>query len=291
MKIGIVGLGLIGGSIARDLKAHGHNIIGVDKSEEHVEMAYDLGLIHESADLTVACQQCEVMVLAVPVNHIETLTNEVLDHIPWNTIVLDVGSTKNGICKSVAGHKKRGRFVAAHPLAGTEFSGPKAAIEGLFQNKKNIICEEDKVDDDALDTAIQLFDELGMQSIFMDPNEHDKHMAYVSHLSHVSSFMLGRTVLDIEKDSKQIVNLASTGFESTVRLAKSSPDTWTSIFEKNSDHLSAALEAYINHLQDFKDKLDNNDREGIHNDLKSANKISRVLKGIRGIRKNILKLS
>ena len=288
MNIGVVGLGLIGGSIARDLRLLGHKITGVDKSEKHIEMAYDIGFIDDHSNLEEAAKKCDVLFLAVPVDHIELLVHEALDHIKWTGVVIDAGSTKKGICESVKDHDKRGRFVAAHPLAGTEFSGPLAALEGLFANKKNIICEEDKVDEDALDLAISLFDQLKMQSLFMDPDVHDMHMAYVSHLSHVSSFMLGMTVLDIEKDSKQIVNLASTGFESTVRLAKSNPETWTSIFDKNSEHLSTALGAYIEHLQDFKDMLDKNDKKGIKKYLISANNIKRVLKGIK---LNILKLS
>ena len=288
MRIGVVGLGLIGGSIARDLKRHGHTIIGVDQSEKHISMAYDIGFIDEDSSVSEAARNCEVIFLAVPVDHIESLAHEVLDNLKWTGVVIDVGSTKKQICQSVRNHEKRSRFVAAHPLAGTEFSGPTAALEGLFQSKKNIICEEELVDEDALDIAISLFDSMEMQSLFMHPDEHDKHMAYVSHLSHVSSFMLGMTVLDIEKDAKQIVNLASTGFESTVRLAKSNPETWTSIFEKNSEHLSIALGAYINHLQDFKEKLDTKNKKGIKEYLISANKIKRVLKGIK---LNILKLS
>jgi prephenate dehydrogenase len=288
MNIGIIGLGLIGGSIARDLKLMGHTLIGVDSNDEHIEKAFDIGFIDDNKNIDDAAKFCDVIFIAIPVDHIEAVVLRVLDQIKWTSVVIDAGSTKKGICERVDGHKKRGRFVAAHPLAGTEFSGPTAALEGLFANKKNIICEEEKVDEDALDIAISLFDQMKMQSLFMDPDEHDKHMAYVSHLSHVSSFMLGMTVLDIEKDSKQIVNLASTGFESTVRLAKSNPETWTSIFDKNSEHLSTALGAYIRHLEDFKHKLDKNDNKGIKNYLISANKIKRVLKGIK---LNILKLS
>ncbi|MEE9372711.1 MAG: prephenate dehydrogenase [Saprospiraceae bacterium] len=288
MNVGVIGLGLIGGSIARDLKAVGHTITGVDKSEKHIEMAYEIGFIDNHCDIKEVTKICDVIFLAVPVDHIESLTREILDDLKWTSVLIDVGSTKKAICESIKDHKKRSRFVAAHPLAGTEFSGPSAAIEGLFENNKNIICEEGEIDEDALEIAISFFKQMKMQSLFMDPDEHDKHMAYISHLSHVSSFMLSMTVLDIEKDSKQIVNLASTGFESTVRLAKSNPETWTSIFNKNSEHLSIALGAYIKHLEEFKDKLDEKDKTGIKNSLISANKIKRVLKGIK---MNILKLS
>ena len=288
MKIGVVGLGLIGGSMSRDLSALGHEIVGIDKNEDHIDMAMDIGFIGSHSGLVEAIDVCEVIILAVPVDDIEKLAHEALNHAKWNSVIIDVGSTKGEICKSINSHKKRGRFIAAHPLAGTEFSGPQAALPGLFKGMKNIICEEELVDEDALDIAVDIFNQLEMHSLFMNPDEHDKHMAYVSHLSHVSSFMLGMTVLDIEKDSKQIVNLASTGFESTVRLAKSNPDTWTAIFEKNSNHLSTALDAYIGHLQDFKNKLDKKDRKGMNDYLISANRIKRILKGIT---LNILKLS
>ncbi len=288
MIIGIVGLGLIGGSIARDLKKLGHPIIGIDQDNDHIEMAKEIGFIDSSSSLEEAMRSAEVIFLAVPVDAIEKLTIRSLDLARWNSIIIDVGSTKNSLCELIRDHKKRGRFVAAHPLAGTEFSGPAAALEGLFKGKKNIICEEELVDEHALDTAIDLFNQLEMHTLFMDPAEHDKHMAYVSHLSHVSSFMLGMTVLDIEKDVKQITNLASTGFESTVRLAKSSPETWTSIFVNNSEDLSTALGAYIDYLKDFKQKLDKKDRKGIKKYLISANKIKRALKGMKH---NILKLS
>lgn len=288
MNIGIVGLGLIGGSIARDLKKLGHTIVGVDQNEEHIALAREIGFIDSSGTLAEVVVSSDAVFLAAPVDAIENLALEALDHSRWNSVIIDVGSTKLSLCNRIRDHKRRGRFVAAHPLAGTEFSGPSAAIEGLYRGKKNIICEEELVDEAALDTAVDLFRQLEMNTLFMDPSEHDRHMAYVSHLSHVSSFMLGMTVLDIEKDVKQITNLASTGFESTVRLAKSSPETWTAIFENNSEHLSTALGAYINHLIDFKEKLDKKDRSGIKNYLISANRIKRVLKGMK---LNILKLS
>lgn len=288
MKICVIGLGLIGGSMAIDLKAKGHHIIGVDNSPMHVNQAIELDMVDEVQDINHAVQEVDLVIIAVPVDSIEKILSQVLDHINPKGIVIDVGSTKQEICQSVKDHSMRGRFVAAHPLAGTEFSGPKAAIPNLFSNKKNIICEEEHSDEDALDTALQIFGELGMNCIFMNPDNHDKHMAYVSHLSHVSAFTLGLTVLDIEQDEKQIFNLASTGFESTVRLAKSSPNTWSSIFNKNSDHLTQALDNYILKLQEFKSAIQNQDNEKMKALMEDANDIKRVLKGIK---LNVVKLS
>lgn len=220
MNITIVGLGLIGGSVALDLKSQMNvHVIGVDTNLSHQEAAMDLGLVHEVMDLDAAVLKSDIIILAVPVDIIELILPNLLDNISKKSVLIDLGSTKDAICKMIWHHKNRGRFVAAHPLAGTEFSGPKAALRGLFQNKKNIICESEKSDPDALALALRLFDSLGMKTSFMSAQDHDKHLAYVSHLSHVSSFMLGLTVLDIEKDEKQIFDLAGTGFASTVRLA------------------------------------------------------------------------
>ena len=288
MNIGVVGLGLIGGSMARDLKQLGHHIIGYDQNPIHEQKAIDLGIISERKTLEELGKECQFILVAIPVQVTGDVIREILSAMTWDTIVIDTGSTKEKICTHVRSHTKRGRFVACHPLAGTEFSGPQAAIEGLFKGKKNIICEEHLTDEDALDMTVQLFNDLEMTSIFMDPKEHDKHMAYVSHLSHISAFTLGTTVLDIEKDQKQIFNLASTGFESTVRLAKSSPHTWTSIFLDNSDNLLKALESYIEELVDFKNALESKNEEEIMDKITKANEIKRVLNGLKY---NIVKLS
>ena len=194
--------------------------------------------------------------------------------------MIDVGSTKAQICKAVTNHPKRAQFVAAHPLAGTENSGPEAALVDLFRGKTNIICDKEKSSDVALALAEKVFDVLGMKTIYMEPEDHDKHVAYVSHLSHVSSFLLGQTVLDIEKDEKNIFDLASTGFASTVRLAKSSPDMWAPIFEQNAEYLSQALQEYIMHLQKFHYHLMKHDTKEIHRIMSRANEIRRVLDGI-----------
>lgn len=288
MTTAIIGLGLIGGSIALECKALGHSVIGVDASTDHQAQALELGLVDAIENLDTLAQKADLIVLAIPVNHIETLLPDLLNKIHPKATIVDVGSTKKAICEAIKGHPRRGRFVAGHPLAGTEFSGPTAAHLGLFRGKKNLICEEDLSDEDALDTALTLFDACGLQSMFMNPDDHDKHLAYVSHLSHVSSFMLGLTVLDIEKDQKQIHNLASTGFQSTVRLAKSSPQTWSPIFDKNSTYLVESLDSYIGYLTKFKTAIENGDTDTAIQMMSEANDIKRVLNGIR---LNVVKLS
>ncbi|MCU0421151.1 MAG: prephenate dehydrogenase, partial [Cyclobacteriaceae bacterium] len=242
MNAVIIGTGLIGGSMALDLRQAGvfTRVIGMDRNEEHLQQALALGII-DAIGTEQELTQAEVVILAIPVNAMAALLPHVLDSVSPKTTVMDAGSTKASICRAVAGHANRASFVAAHPIAGTENSGPAAALRGLFRNKTTIICERERSSAQALATARQVFDGLGMTTVYMEPEEHDKHVAYVSHLSHVSSFLLGQTVLDIERDEKNIFNLAGSGFSSTVRLAKSSPDMWAPIFEQNAEHLSQAL--------------------------------------------------
>lgn len=253
------------------------DLIGVDFNQAHVQQALELGLVDRILPEDKALAESDVVLLTIPVNAIGALLPTILDQIGKNTVVIDTGSTKGLICKSVSGHARRNQFVAAHPISGTENSGPTAALEGLFVGKTNIICEHEKSSDQSLKIAQGIFDSVGMNTIFMDPDEHDKHVAYVSHLSHVSSFLLGQTVLDIEKDEKNIFDLAGSGFASTVRLAKSSPAMWAPIFEQNSEYLSQALLEYIMHLQKFHYHLLKRDTKELIKTLTNANEIRRVL--------------
>lgn len=279
MNIAIIGLGLIGGSIAKDLRSQMQlQVFGVDNNHAHQKQALELGLVDEILSLEQAQQQADVLLIAIPVDAIEKLLPQMLDEVKPNQTIIDVGSTKAAICQAVANHPNRQRYVAAHPLAGTEYSGPAAALSHLFVGKKNIICEKEQSADDSLALAEQLFQSIGMHNVYMQANEHDKHLAYVSHLSHVSSFMLGMTVLDIEKDEKRILDLASTGFASTVRLAKSNPNTWSAIFDKNQEHLSTALGSYIQYLQAFKQAVDTGDKETAKQLMTEANAIKKILK-------------
>lgn len=256
------------------------DVTGVDQDPANAQRAIELGLVDKAEPLTDALKSAELVILAIPVNALAKVLPQVLDEINDRATVIDAGSTKASICRAVALHPRRECFVAAHPIAGTENSGPDAAFSGLFRDKTNIICEKEKSSPVALAVADKVFDALGMSTIFMDAEEHDKHVAYVSHLSHVSSFLLGQTVLDIEKDEKNIFALAGSGFASTVRLAKSSPDMWGPIFEQNLDYLSQALQEYIMHLQKFHYHLLKRDTKELNKIMSGANEIRRVLEGI-----------
>jgi prephenate dehydrogenase len=279
MKVTVIGLGLIGGSMAITLRKQGvaTELFGIDRSEANAAKALELGLVDRILPENEALRQSDLVIISIPVNATCALLPSVLDEVNANTVVIDAGSTKNLICKAVANHARRGQFVAAHPIAGTEYSGPSAAFDGLFDGKTNIICDREKSSEKALAIAQKVFEALKLKTIFMDPVEHDKHVAYVSHLSHVSSFLLGQTVLDIEKDEKNIFDLAGSGFASTVRLAKSSPDMWAPIFEQNAEYLGQALAEYIMHLQKFQYHLMKHDTNELHKVMTKANEIKRVL--------------
>jgi prephenate dehydrogenase len=282
MKTTIIGLGLIGGSIAIDLRKAGvaTELVGIDRNNDHASKAVALGIVDKIESEDKALSTSDLIITAIPVNAMCQLLPGLLDSVKPGAVVIDAGSTKRLLCKSVEQHEKRKQFVAAHPIAGTENSGPEAAFSGLFKDKTNIICEKEKSSPQSLSIATLVFESLGMNTIFMEPEEHDKHVAYVSHLSHVSSFLLGQTVLDIERDEKNIFALAGSGFASTVRLAKSSPDMWAPIFEQNAEYLSQALLEYIMHLQKFQYYLMKRDVKELHNIMTSANRIREILNGI-----------
>jgi prephenate dehydrogenase len=280
MKIYIVGIGLIGGSMALDIKLLYKEavVIGVDNNQDHLDQAIELGVIHQKSELKNVVD-ADIVIVAVPVDVAVELLPKILDIISDDTLVFDVGSTKSQICEAVINHPKRRNFLATHPIAGTEFSGPTAAIVNLFVNKANIICEVEKTTSKLQEKALKIFKDLGMRIRYMDPKSHDKHIAYVSHLSHISSFMLGKTVIEKEKDEKDIFDLAGSGFEGTVRLAKSSPAMWTPIFKQNKEQIIKALEEYIINLSQFKDLLESQDYEQIFEEMQNANKIKEILNG------------
>ena len=274
----IIGLGLIGGSFALELKKRlQYTIVGIDKNPQHLQEALALGIISEAIDYPQIAD-ADLVLVAVPVNRIAQVVHEVLDHVGENTLVMDVGSVKESICKEVAQHPRRSQFVAAHPMAGTEYSGPQAALYDLFDGKVMALCEVEKSNWKLLDRALDISKALNMRVKMMSPTDHDLHTAYVSHLSHVSSFMLGKTVLEIEKDEAQIFDLASTGFASTVRLAKSHPQMWTPIFLENKTNVLKALTEYIKNLENFKHLLETDQTDAITQNIKEANYIRKILK-------------
>ena len=281
-RVVIIGLGLIGGSLAIDLRRLYPKVLllGIDNNAEHLEQAQDLGLVDSEAtqnDLAKA----DLVVLAIPVHATASTLSTVLDQVGDQTLVIDMGSTKAVICEAVAKHPKRRNYLAMHPIAGTEYSGPRAAISGLFDGKTNIICEVEKTSLTLQEKGQELCRQLGMRIRYMDPKAHDKHLAYVSHLSHVSSFMLGKTVMDIEQNERDIFDLAGSGFESTVRLAKSSPNMWAPIFSVNREHLLDSLNAYIANLEAFKQLVEKNDEPAMHKEMTAINSIKHILNGIK----------
>ncbi|MBD3862659.1 prephenate dehydrogenase [Olleya marilimosa] len=281
-NIYIIGVGLIGGSLALDIKNKRPEVTvyGIDKSEDHINQALELGVIDHKATFE-DLDKAELVVLAIPVDASVSVLPDVLDKISDFTLVADVGSTKSDICKVVENHKRRRNFLAMHPIAGTEFSGPKAAIRDLFNQKTNIICEVEKTAFKLQEKAVGLFTEIGMRMRYMNPESHDKHIAYVSHLSHISAFMLGKTVIEKEKNERDIFDMAGSGFESTVRLAKSSPAMWTPIFKQNKTNVVETLEDYIANLTQFKKLIENDDFEGVFNEMKDTNYIKQILNGIQ----------
>lgn len=280
-NIYIIGTGLIGGSFALALKNHYPNctIYGIDTNKAHIEEALQLGVINKEAKIE-HLNKAEIVILAIPVDATLHILPKVLNTVSDNTIVFDAGSTKEAICLAVKNHPKRKNYLAAHPIAGTEFSGPSAATQHLFQNKTTIICEIEETALKLQEKALQLFSTLGMRLRYMTPKAHDKHIAYVSHLSHISAFMLGKTVIEKEKNEHNIFDMAGSGFESTVRLAKSSPAMWAPIFEQNKTNVIETLNEYINNLKHFKTLMENEDYNAIFNEMQSANRIRAILNGI-----------
>ena len=277
----IIGLGLIGGSFAKDLKRLHPNtkILGIDTNKEHIDKAMSMGLIEAEIDYN-GLLDVDMVLVATPVDVLVKELPKILDAVGEETVVFDAGSTKSLVCKTVENHPKRRNFLATHPIAGTEFSGPEAAIENLYKGKTNIICEVEKTAFKLQEKALQLFNDMGMRIRYMNAEAHDKHIAYVSHLSHISSFMLGKTVIEKEKNERDIFDMAGSGFESTVRLAKSSPVMWTPIFEQNKDNVIETLDEYIQNLEKFKKMLEEDDFEGVHNEMNNTNKIKHILNGI-----------
>lgn len=285
MKIAIVGLGLIGGSMAIELKRKGFadEIVGVENDSINGEAALKIGLADRLAPLEEAVRECDLTVLAVPVGAAVKMLPAVLDIYAeegrdCHRIIMDVCSVKEQMVRSVHYHPMRSRYVSCHPMAGTEYSGPWAAMPGLFDSRACIICNSEESDPRAVRTIEQLFDVLNMRTIFMNASNHDVHTAYVSHISHVTSFALALTVLDKEKDERHIFDLASGGFSSTVRLAKSNADMWVPILSQNRDNVLQVIDTYIEKMNSFRNAIADGDDDKIHELIDSANRIKRIIR-------------
>ena len=276
-----IGVGLIGGSLAKDIKSYDPEVVihGISRKETTLDEALALKLIDKKAKIE-DIEKADLVIISIPVDATVKLLPSILDMISDEALVIDAGSTKEAICKVVENHPRRRNFLAMHPIAGTEHSGPSAAIDGLFVGKTNIICEVEKTAFKLQEKALKLFEAIGMRIRYMNPVAHDKHIAYVSHLSHISAFMLGKTVIEKEKNERDIFDMAGSGFASTVRLAKSSPEMWAPIFKQNKDNVIETLEGYINNLSQFKELMKQDDFEAIFNEMKDTNHIKDILNGI-----------
>lgn len=296
MTVGIVGLGLIGGSMAIDLRRRGFasEILGVEAEPVNASAALNIGLADEIVDLEQCVDRSDIVVLSVPVGTAVKMLPVVLDHfaetrpgpgpadgssgVRSRKIVIDVCSTKFSLVEAVRNHPARRRYVATHPMAGTEYSGPWAAQPGLFDGRACIICNGDDSDRDAVEAIEALYDCLNMRITSMDASAHDVHTAYVSHISHITSFALALTVLDKEKDEKHIFDLASGGFSSTVRLAKSNADMWVPILSQNRDNVLKVMDTYIEKMNEFRDAISSGDEKRIRELIGEANRIKRILR-------------
>ena len=279
MKAAVIGIGLIGGSFALTLKDKGicEEVIGVDNSERNRAKAVELGLVDRTLPLDEAIPAADLIVLATPVDSIPLLAVKVLNKVD-RQVVIDMGSTKQELCEVIAQHPRRGRFVATHPMWGTEYSGPEAAVHDGFEGRTVVLCDGAESDPDALKLVEDIYRKIGMQIKYMISEEQDTHTAYVSHISHITSFALALTVLEKEREEEHIFDLAGGGFESTVRLAKSSPETWAPIFMQNKYNVLDVLREHIHQLQIFRRLLEKDDTEGLKQMMQRANRINRIIK-------------
>jgi len=279
-KVTIVGVGLISGSFALALKEKGFakKIIGVSRTKASLDKAKELGIIDEALPLAEAVKQSDFIYVAIPVDATVPVMKEIMDLVNDKQIVADAGSTKYALCEALANHPMRNRFVATHPMWGTEYSGPEAAVKGAFKGRACVICEKEKSADDAVTAVENIYKTLGMHIIYMDAESHDTHAAYVSHISHITSFALANTVLEKEKEENAIFELAGGGFESTVRLAKSNPAMWAPIFMQNRENVLDVLNEHISQLRKFKASLEKENMEYLIELMENANKIKRILK-------------
>jgi prephenate dehydrogenase len=280
MTIAVIGIGLIGGSLVVDLRKRGFadRIIGVDNNMHHQNIALLCGLVDENDTLDNAIDKSDLIILTTPVNTNCSMLPGILDKIAGTSkVVTDMGSTKASIAEASKNHHARGRYVAVHPMAGTEYSGPLAAVGKLFDYKNAIICDRELSDPDALSLVEKMLDVLNMHKVYMNSSDHDVHVAYISHISHITSFSLALCVLDKEHEEQNILALAGGGFESTVRLAKSNGETWAPIFLENSEFILEVMDTYIDKMNSFRKMITEKDLNGLKLLMEDANKIRKIL--------------
>lgn len=280
-QLAVIGVGLIGGSFAKDFKVLYPEalVVGIDQNDAHLSEALSMGVIDQAGDMQDLTGS-DMVFMAIPVDATLSVLPEVLKMVGEQTVVVDAGSTKASLCKAVTDHPNRRHYLAAHPIAGTEFSGPSAAVAGLFKGKTQIICEVEQTAFQLQEKALEVFAGMGMRIRYMNAKAHDKHIAYVSHLSHISSFMLGKTVMEKEKNERDIFDMAGSGFESTVRLAKSSPAMWAPIFKDNKEAVLESLSEYIQNLTAFRELMELDDFSGVFDEMQQTNRIKGILNGI-----------
>lgn len=283
MIVGIIGLGLIGGSMAIDLRRRGFasRVLGVEADPVSAAAAERMGLADELVTLKECARRSDIVVIAIPVGSASRMLPEILDifkECKGEKVVMDTCSTKSNIVRAVKYHPLRGRYVATHPMAGTEYSGPWAAMPNLFDGCACIFANTEDSAPKAVRTVEKLYDVLSMRPIFMDADAHDVHAAYVSHISHVTSFALALTVLEKEQDEKHIFDLASGGFSSTVRLAKSSADMWVPILTQNRDNVLHVIDTYIDKMDEFRKAIADFDEGRIGELIHEANRIKKIIR-------------
>lgn len=280
MITAIIGVGLIGGSFALSLRDNNISttILGVDNSEANRAKAIELGLVDKIVSLEEAVECADLLVITTPVDSIPILSIKLLNKVKESQVVMDMGSIKGELCEVIGKHPNRGRYVATHPMWGTEYSGPEAAVKGAFADCTVVICDRELSAKDALHRVEEIYSKIGMRIKYMSSEEQDLSSAYISHISHITSFALALTVLEKEREEEHIFDLAGGGFESTVRLAKSSPKTWTPIFMQNKYNVLDVLREHIHQLQIFRKMIERDDAEGLTRIINRANSIKRILK-------------
>lgn len=276
----IVGVGLISGSFSLALKDRKlvQKVIGVSRTEASAKKALELGLIDEALSLEEAVPQSDLVYVAIPVDATIPVMEKIMSMVNERQMVADAGSTKHALCAALDKHPLRRRFIATHPMWGTEYSGPEAAIRDAFAGRACVICEKERTDTDVVDTIENLYRQLGMHMIYMGADDHDMHAAYVSHISHITSFALANTVLEKEKEEDAIFELAGGGFESTVRLAKSNPAMWVPIFMQNRENVLDVLNEHISQLRKFKACLEKENYAYLQELIENANKIRKIIR-------------